>query len=119
MLFETDALACSRSTDAASYVAAPNGSSGTRNPSLPVALESQLFADLPFVESYDDLAVYNGGGGGLGVDLDHLLHGFEVGAYVLLGELDGVTHTKETSRSDADARGGKMTRKQPATGKVL
>jgi hypothetical protein len=55
--------------------------------SLPVVLEPQLLAYLRFVEPYDDLTVYDGGGGGLGVDLDHLLHGVEVGADVLFGEL--------------------------------
>ena len=44
-------------------------------------------AYLLFVEAYDDLAVYDGGGGGLGVDLDHLLHGVEVGTDVLLNEI--------------------------------
>ena len=67
-----------------------NGPSETRNLSLSVVLEPQLLAYLPFVEAYDDLAVYDGSGGGLGVDLDHLLHGVEVGADVFLGELDVV-----------------------------
>ena len=45
-------------------------------------------AYLLFVEAYDDLAVYDGGGGGLGVDLDHLLHGVQVGADILLDKID-------------------------------
>ncbi|CAA9453404.1 MAG: hypothetical protein AVDCRST_MAG78-3686 [uncultured Rubrobacteraceae bacterium] len=53
-------------------------------------LEPQLLANPLLVKAYDDFAVYNGGGGGLGVDLDHLLHGVEVGTDVLLGELDVV-----------------------------
>ncbi len=46
--------------------------------------------DLAFVEAYDDLAIYYCGGGGLRVHAHHLLHGVEVGADVLLGELDVV-----------------------------
>jgi hypothetical protein len=51
-------------------------------------LEPELLAHLLFVEAYDDLAVYNSGGGRLGVDLDHLLHGVEVGTDILLGKID-------------------------------
>ena len=51
-------------------------------------LEPQLLAYLLFVEPYDDLAVYDGGGGGLGVHLDHLLHSVEVGANILLDKID-------------------------------
>ncbi len=87
-----------------------NGPSETRNLSLSVVLEPQLLAYLPFVETYDDLAVYDGSGGGLGVDLDHLLHGVEVGADVFLGELDGVSYTIHYN-THPDAHGGKMTRK--------
>ncbi len=53
-------------------------------------LESQLLADLLLIEAYYYLAVYHGRGGRLGVYLDHLLHGVEVGADVLLGEFDVV-----------------------------
>jgi hypothetical protein len=67
-------------------------------------LESEHLAYLPFVEPYDDLTVYDGRGGGLGVDLDHLLHGVEVGADVLFGELDGVPLTGHYS-PDAYAHG--------------
>ena len=86
--FRVATLAYSRSTGAASYAAALNGPSGARNLSLPVVLEPEHLAYLLFIEPYDDLAVYDGGGGRLGVDLDHLLHGVEVGANVLFGELD-------------------------------
>ena len=41
-----------------------------------------------FVEPYDDFAVYDGGRGGLGVDLNHLLHGVEVGTDILLDKID-------------------------------
>ena len=51
-------------------------------------LEPELLAYLLFVEPYDDFAVYDGGGCGLGVDLDHLLHGVEVGTDILLGKID-------------------------------
>jgi hypothetical protein len=51
-------------------------------------LEPQHLAYLLFVEPYDDFAVYDGGGGGLGVDLDHLLHGVEVGTDILLDKID-------------------------------
>ena len=54
---------------------------------LPVVLEPQLFAYLHFVEPYNDFAVYDGGGGGLGVDLDHLLHGVELGTDILLDKI--------------------------------
>ena len=53
-----------------------------------VVLESEHLADLLFVETYDDFAVCGGGGGGLGVDLDHLLHGVEAGMGVLLNIID-------------------------------
>ena len=53
-----------------------------------VVLELQLLAYPLFIEPYDDLAVYDGGGGGLGVDLDHLLHGVQVGADILLDKID-------------------------------
>ncbi len=51
-------------------------------------LETEQRVDLPFVEAYYHLAVYDGGGGGLGVHLDHLLHGVEVGTDILLGKID-------------------------------
>src|SRR5918998_1910839 len=52
----------------------------------------------------------NGGGSGLEVDFDNLLHGIEVSANVFLNEPDGVSFTIYTIRADAHARGGKMTR---------
>ncbi len=55
---------------------------------VPAVLDPQLLAYLLFVEPNDDLAVNDGGGGGLGVDLDHLLYGVEVGADVFLNELE-------------------------------
>ena len=51
-------------------------------------LEPEHLAYLLFVEPYDDFAVYDGGGGGLGVHLDHLLHSVEVGANILLDKID-------------------------------
>jgi hypothetical protein len=51
-------------------------------------LEPEHLAYLFFIEPYDDLTVYDGGGGRLGVHLDHLLHGLEVRTDVLLGEID-------------------------------
>jgi hypothetical protein len=51
-------------------------------------LEPEHLTYFLFVEPYDDLAVYYGGRGGLGVNLYHLLHCIEVGADVLLGEFD-------------------------------
>lgn len=51
-------------------------------------LEPEHLAYFLFVEPYDDLAVYYGGRGGLGVNLYHLLHCIEVGTDVLLGEFD-------------------------------
>jgi hypothetical protein len=51
------------------------------------SLEPELLADPFFIRSLYHLAVY--GGGGLGVRLDYFLHGIEVGADVLLGELGG------------------------------
>ncbi len=53
-----------------------------------VVLDPEHLAYLLFVEPYDDFAVYDGGGGGLGVHLDHLLHGVEVGANILLDKID-------------------------------
>lgn len=51
-------------------------------------LETKLLADTLPVESDYDLAVYDGGGGGLRVHLHHLLHRLEIGADVFLRELD-------------------------------
>ena len=51
-------------------------------------LEPQFLAYLLLVEAYDNFAVYDGGGSGLGVDLDHLLHGVEIGTDILLGKID-------------------------------
>ena len=51
-------------------------------------LEPELLAYLLLVEPYDDLAVYDGGRGGLGVHLDHLLHGVEVDTDILLDKID-------------------------------
>jgi hypothetical protein len=51
-------------------------------------LEPELLAYLLFVEAYDDLAVYDGGGGRLRVHLDHLLHCIEVGTNILLDKID-------------------------------
>jgi hypothetical protein len=53
-----------------------------------VVLEPEHLAYLLFVEPYDDFAVYDGGGGGLGVHIDHLLHSVEVGANILLDKID-------------------------------
>jgi hypothetical protein len=53
-----------------------------------VVLESEHLANLLFVEPYDGFAVYGGGGGALGVDLDHLLHGVEAGMGVLFSIID-------------------------------
>jgi len=53
-----------------------------------VVLESEHLANLLFVEPYDDFAVYGGGGGALGVDLDHLPHGVEAGMGVLFSIID-------------------------------
>ncbi len=54
----------------------------------PPVLEPQPLANLFLIEAYYHLAVYDGGGGGLGVDLDHLLHGVEVGTDILLDKID-------------------------------
>ena len=70
-----------------------------------VVLESEHLADLLFVETYDDFAVCGGGGGGLGVDLDHHLHGVEVGADVFLNELDRVLYTIHTSSASPHEHG--------------
>ena len=51
-------------------------------------LEPQLLANLFLIEAHYHLVVYDGGGGGLGVDLDHLLHRVEVGADILLDKID-------------------------------
>ncbi len=53
-----------------------------------VVLEPEHLAYLLFVKPYDDFAVYDGGGGRLGFHLDHLLHGVEVGANILLDKID-------------------------------
>ena len=55
---------------------------------LPAVLEPQLLTYFLLVEPYDDLAVYDGGRGGLGVHLDHLLHCIEVGTDILLDKID-------------------------------
>ena len=51
-------------------------------------LEPKLLAYLFLIEPYDDLAIYNGSWRRLRVDLDHFLHGVEVGADVLLDKVD-------------------------------
>ena len=53
-----------------------------------VVLEPEQLAYPLFVKPYDDFVVYDGGGGGLGVDLDHLLHCVEVGTDILLDKID-------------------------------
>ena len=51
-------------------------------------LEPQLLAYLTFVEAYDDLTIYNGSRRRLRVHLDHLLHGVEISADILLDKID-------------------------------
>ena len=63
---------------------------GNQEPLAAGRARPQHRAWLLFVGPYDDLAVYDGSGGGLGVDLDHLLHGVQVGADVFLDEPDRV-----------------------------
>ena len=53
-----------------------------------VVLEPEHLAYLLFVETDDDFAVNDGSRRRLRVDLDHLLHGFEVGANILLDKID-------------------------------
>ena len=53
-----------------------------------VVLEPEQLAYPLFVKPYDDFVVYNGGRGGLGVHLDHLLYCIEVGTDIFLDEID-------------------------------
>ena len=53
-----------------------------------VVLEPEQLAYPLFVKPYDDFVVYDGGRGGLGVHLDHLLYCIEVGTDIFLDEID-------------------------------
>jgi hypothetical protein len=68
------------------------------------SLEPELLADPFFIRSLYHLAVY----GGLGVHLDHFLHGIEVGADVLLGEPNEVLYTIHTCSAPAYGHRGEV-----------